>query len=208
MAGEKETLGFYLSGHPIGQYEKELTHIVTSRIGDVQQVNNKTMVIAGIVADIRTIQNHRGERIAFLTLDDGTGRIDVSLFSDVYDMYRALLIKDHLLIVEGEASLNEYSSRYRITTKKILTMSEARESYAKHVLLNVNEQQNVDEFVKKLMLTLKPHKGKCPVCISFHSKGAKALLPLDAEWRVRPTDELLKSLRELFPESNVEPIYA
>jgi len=207
LAGEKETLGFYLSGHPIGQYEKELVHIVTSKIVDVQQVNNKTMVIAGIVADIRTIQNRHGDRIAFLTLDDGTGRIDVCLFSDIYDTYRSLLNKDQLLIVEGEASLNEYSGRYRITTKKILTMSEARESYAKHLLLNVREQQNVDEFIQKLMQTLKPHKGKCPVCVSFQSKGAKALLPLDAKWRVQPTDDLLKSLREIFPESGVEPVY-
>jgi len=108
LEGEKETLGLYFSGHPIQRYEAELARRAT-RIVDLKPTADRTVVVAGLVVAMRTMNTRRGDRMAFVTLDDRTGRLELAVFSELYTRHRDLLGKDNLLVVEGHVSVDEYS---------------------------------------------------------------------------------------------------
>ncbi|MFQ5488983.1 MAG: DNA polymerase III subunit alpha, partial [Gammaproteobacteria bacterium] len=99
LSGEKETLGLYLTGHPIQRYEAELARFITARISELNPARDQNVVIAGLVVAIRTLNSRRGDRIAFVTLDDRSGRIDLAVFAEAYRRYRDLIGKDRLIVV-------------------------------------------------------------------------------------------------------------
>ena len=99
LIGEKETLGFYLKGHPINRYENEIKEIVSTRLSECRLGN---VFVAGYIMSIRTRTGSRGH-MAMIRLDDRTARILVNIYSDEYQKYRNLLIKDQLVFVKGKA---------------------------------------------------------------------------------------------------------
>jgi len=196
LLGEKETLGLYLTGHPIVRYEKELANFITSRIADLRP--NKTVSVAGLVTAINTRNDRRGEKIAFVTLDDRSGRVEVAAFSDAYSRYRDLLTKDRLVIVSGEVSESDFSGGFRMSAEAIYDIDQARARYACGLEIDVDEARAGNGFVTSLSEVLQPFReGKCPIWINYHRKDATARMSLGEAWRVRPTDELLQRLREV-----------
>lgn len=201
---EKDTLGFYFSGHPLTQYTQELKHIVTSEIIKLNPRNDSKVRVAGLVVALRLMNTKRGDRMAFISLSDQNARIEVAVFSDVYQKYRDLIVKDVLLVVEGEASVDEYSGGYKISANKVFTIDQARELHAKYLLIDfvsdaAHGNQDLSAEIKSLSNVLRPHRGgSCKVCIAYMKDNARALLPLDQNWQISPTDELLAKLRENF----------
>ncbi|TPW09231.1 MAG: DNA polymerase III subunit alpha, partial [Halothiobacillaceae bacterium] len=117
---EKETLGLYLTGHPIKRYEAELTQFTTSRIVDLKpEREQKAAIIAGLVVGVRTMNGRNGERMAFITLDDSSGRVELAVYPENYRRYSDRLVKDRLLVVEGSVRIDEYSGNVRISGDRI-----------------------------------------------------------------------------------------
>lgn len=206
LFGEKETLGLYLTGHPIHRYLKELNHFTTDRIGNLRPKQNHTSILAGIITQIRVIQTKRGDRMAVVTIDDATTPIDVLCFSENYHKYRELLNKDKLIIVEGEVSVDEFSGGFRVLCRDILSIDQARERYAKHVQIRLSPTQS-DEISKLSHVLEKYRGGRCRVAIDYARSDAMASLNLGDAWRVRPSDALLDHLRSVFADNNVEVVY-
>lgn len=207
LFGEKETLGLYLTGHPVQRYMKELKYFVPDRITDLRPQQNKTTTIAGIITAIRTIQTKRGDRMAVVTLDDASAQIDVLCFSDIYQKYRELLSKDNLIIIEGEVSLDEFSGGYRVISRDLFSIDQARERYAKYLQIRLASSQL--ENLSKLATILEKYRGgHCRIAIDYVRQDAKANLTLGDGWRVKPMDSLLHTLREIFSENNIEIIYS
>lgn len=208
LQNEKDVLGWYASGHPIRQYEKELAFITTSKIKDLQPKDNQVVVVAGFVLTLRAMMTKRGDRMAFITLDDGDGRIELAVFSDLYTDYRELLVKDKLIIVEGDVSVDEYSGGYRMSAKRVFDMEEAREIYAKGILLALHAKQLSSELISQLEQVLLPHcNGTCPITIEYLTDNNKAKLNMGKKWSVTPKDALINQLRLLFGESAVKVGY-
>ncbi len=207
LQGEKETLGVYFSGHPLEQYEDELSHIVTTKISHLKPKQGQSVIVAGLVVAVRMMMTKRGDKMAFVSLNDRSGRIEVAVFSDVYAEYRSLIQKDQLLVVEGEASVDNFSGGYKLSAKKLWDMEQARAVFAKHLLVTMNQQTNND-CVSQLMQVLQCYQGgTCPVCVVYRKDGAEAFLPLGQSWCVQPAEDLLMSLRDTFPDSRVELVY-
>lgn len=206
LAGEKETLGLYLSGHPIRRYLSELENFISDRLVELRPTGKQTAIIAGIVTQVRLIQTKKGDRMAVVSLDDASAQMDVLCFSDNFQKYRELLVKDKLIIVVGEISVDEYNGGYRCIAREVLTMDEARERHVKYLQVRVSQQEA--ENLNTLVSILTPHKGgKCPVTIEYLRDNAAAQLKLGEKWLVRPTENLLKHLRESFSETNVDVVY-
>ncbi|MGB6976809.1 MAG: DNA polymerase III subunit alpha [Gammaproteobacteria bacterium] len=204
LLGEKETLGLYLSGHPITRYENELKQFITARIVDLKPERNQTVIVAGFVVAIKTLNTRSGNRIAFLTLDDRTARIELAVFSEVYAQSRELLVKDQLLVVEGEVATDEFTGSYRLSGRRLLNWQQAREYFAKGLLLQLNAKHLITNFSAQLKQLLMPFRGgRCVVCIDYQRDNAKARLILPEEWYIRPDDNLLKTLAEQLGEDNV-----
>ena len=208
LACEKQTLGLYLTGHPIERYVDELTRFVSSRIVNLKPTYDQTVVVAGLIIAIRTMNTRRGDKMAFITIDDRSARIELAVFSDAYVRYQDVLTKDRIIIVEGEVSVDEYSGGYRMSARAIYDVEQAREHFAKRLQVSVEEQDASNGFVPALQHVLQPFReGVCPVVINYRRQDARAQIPLGQDWRVHPTDELLHRLRELAGEQDVEVIY-
>jgi DNA polymerase-3 subunit alpha len=208
LACEKQTLGLYLTGHPIERYADELTRFVSSRIVNLKPTHDQTVVVAGLIIAIRSMNTRRGDKMAFITIDDRSARIELAVFSDAYLRYQDVLTKDRIIVVEGEVSVDEYSGGYRMSARAIYDVEQAREHFAKRLQVSVQEQHASNGFVPALQHVLQPFReGVCPVVIDYRRQDARAQIPLGQDWRVHPTDELLHRLRELAGEQDVEVIY-
>ncbi len=139
LQAEKEVLGFYLSGHPLENYASELSHFITTSLSELTSKAGQSMTIAGWVLTIRSLWTKRGDRMAVINLEDASGRLEVTLFSDTYAKYREKLNKDKLLIIEGEIQRDEYTGNTRVLGKKILDITEARESHAKNLSIKLSK---------------------------------------------------------------------
>jgi DNA polymerase III subunit alpha len=212
LEAEKVTLGLFLTGHPIDQYEPELMYFTHGKIGSLQVSRGKMEArVAGMVIEIRTRQNKNGKTMGFATLDDKSGRLECAVFGDVYDQYRDIFTRDNLLIAEGGLAIDNFSGALRLTVEKLYTIDQARECFARglHINWNVtNSSEEPQRFIEKLSETLSPFKGgACPVNISYTSAQAKAKVQLGDAWRIQPTDELLAKLKWLFGAKAVNVRY-
>lgn len=206
LFGEKETLGLYLSGHPIHRYLKELDNFISTRVAEARPAQNKTVVIAGVITSIRVIMTKRGDRMAALSIDDASGVMDVLVFAENYQKYRELLTKDKLIIIEGEVGFDEFSGANRLLSREIFSIDQARERYAKHLQIRVAADK-ADEIPKLASILEKFRGGKCRVALDYMRHDAKANLQLSDAWKIRPTDALLQVLQETFATENVEFVY-
>lgn len=206
LQAEKEVLGFYLSGHPLENYTSELSNFITMSLNELTSRAGHHITIAGWVLNIRSLWTKRGDRMAVLNLEDASGRLEVTLFSDTYAEYRDKLNKDKLLIIEGEIQRDEFTGNVRVLGKKILDIAEARENHAKNLLIKLSspliKSSQLDD-LQKIMSTFCP--GHCPTSIEYYHPelSSQVLFCLGDSWRVKPSDDLLKELREHFGEESI-----
>jgi DNA polymerase-3 subunit alpha len=214
---EKETLGLYLTGHPIERYLHELKIFTTARISALNlegaQANTgrgqqKEVVVAGLVIEIRTRNTRRG-RMAFITLDDRSGRIELTLFGDDFERYANLLIKDRILVVAGSLGFDNFSGQYRLRANELYDMDQARARYARFLeVLLVHEETRRTFSKEKFSELLQPYRdGRCPVVIRYDNGNAEAEIKLGDEWSITPTDDCLKRLRKLVGNMQVNVRY-
>jgi DNA polymerase-3 subunit alpha len=215
LDGERDTLGLYLTGHPFEEFEHEVRPIVSGRIADITgerpppsnnegfQFRGKPATVAGMVFDL----GKRGGRVIF-TLDDRSGRLEASMFEDVWQQYRTLIAKSAILVVEGSLRFDEYIEGWRLTAKRVFDIEHAREQYARRLVLRWPE--NADRnFAKTLEQTLKPFRGgRCAVAVRYHSSAARAELVLSEEWSVKATRELTEKLAQLCGNDGWRLIYS
>ena len=146
--------------------------------------------------------------MAFVTLDDRTGRLELAVFSDTYQHYRDLIARDRLVVVEGEVSIDDYTGGVKMSAQKIYDIDHAREAFAKRLVLSVDEKKAGNGFIKELAEVLSPFReGHCPVLVDYHRPDATAQIQLGRDWRVRPTDELIRRLDELAGREHVRVEY-
>jgi DNA polymerase-3 subunit alpha len=206
LFGEKETLGLYFTGHPIHRYLDELRHFTTNRIVELRPSQNKSTTAAGIVASVRVIQTKRGDRMAVASVEDGSGQIDILCFSETYHLYRELLVKDQLIIIEGEVSIDEFSGGYRMLCREIFSIDQARARHAKYLRIGM-PQYKVEEIEKLAAVLEKYRGGHCHVMIDYSRQDAAASLKLGDLWRIHPSDHLIETLRDMFIDNTVEVVY-
>ncbi|WP_256383705.1 DNA polymerase III subunit alpha [Photobacterium toruni] len=206
LEGERETLGLYLTGHPINAYIPELKHYTTWRLKDAQQTGrDKVASVAGLVIAARVMTTKRGSRIGLMTLDDRSGRMEVMLFTDALDRYIDLLEKDKIVVVSGQVSFDDFNGGLRMSAREVLDISEAREKHLRGVAISVTEEQIDEQFFSRFSQVLEPHRaGTVPVHMYYQRSNARAKFTLGTEWRVTPADKLLSDLKMLLGDKQVE----
>ena len=208
LAGEKETLGLYLTGHPFDRYRDELAHIARTRIADLRPQRDQAITIAGLVVALRTMNTRSGDKMAIVTLDDRSGRIEVTLFADLYAASREQLAIDRVVVVEGEVSHDDYSGGNRLRARQVCDIATARARHARGLVLTVQPHHAGNGLVRELEQALLPFRdGGCRVWIDYSAPGAAARLTLGEGWRVQPSDELLHRLAELIGPEGVRMEY-
>jgi DNA polymerase-3 subunit alpha len=203
LTGEKETLGFYLEGHPISRYEAELAGIISVKLQNLRPGN---VTIAGYVDRIRTRSGMRG-RMAEVRLEDRTARAHVTLYSEVYERCRQQLVKDQLLIVKGEAVDDEYlESGISVIARELFTLDQLRRQARLRLRVASPAMQN--GAIGELGRILSGHRsGTCSVSIEYNNDRASCSLQCGDTWKIALSDSLIEELRAALGEENVSVVY-
>ncbi|MCG9639014.1 DNA polymerase III subunit alpha [Vibrio sp. Isolate34] len=206
LEGERETLGLYLTGHPVNAYIKELAKYTSCRLKDATPTRrDQSLTIAGLVIAARVMTTKRGTRIGLMTLDDRSGRMEVMLFSDALDRYAELLEKDKIVVVSGQVSFDDFNGGLKMSAREVMDLGSAREKYARGVSISIDESQINGQFFERFSQILEPYRaGTVPVNVYYQRADARARLTLGTEWRVTPSDTLLDELKQLLGNSQVE----
>ena len=206
LDGEKETLGLYLTGHPINRYLKEIKKYASGRLVSMQPTGkDRTATAVGLVIGVRVLTNKRGRRWALVTLDDKSARMDVRLFPDDYDRFAEQLVADAILVCSGQVSFDDYSGGNTMTARDIMSIEEARENYVSSLNVTVDKNHISETFVEDFSQILSEYKdGTCPVHVFYQRDEAKGMLELGVQWRVTPADNLLNQLKLMLGEEKVE----
>ena len=219
LAAEKATLGLYLTGHPINQYAKEICFFTQGRLSSLkldsgQSVSKANIRVAGLVVEMRTRQTKTRKNMAFLTLDDQSGRIEVAVFTEVYEKYRQLLSKDNLLVAEGTLAVDDFSGNLRLTAERLFSIDQARGHFARRLVIQwshntaSNDGKSARSTIQDLQNLMAPFQGgNCPVSIHYVAKSARSHIQLGNAWSVNPSDELLHRLEKFLGPNQVKVDY-
>ncbi|MCY9844480.1 DNA polymerase III subunit alpha [Vibrio caribbeanicus] len=206
LEGERDTLGLYLTGHPINAYLRELTKYTSCRLKDATPTRrDQSVTVSGLVIAARVMTTKRGSRIGIMTLDDRSGRMEVMLFSDALDRYAEMLEKDKILVVSGQVSFDDFNGGLKMSAREVMDLGSAREKYARGLSISIDESQIDQAFFERFSKILEPYRaGSVPVRVYYQRSDARACLTLGTEWRVTPSDALLDELRKLLGNDQVE----
>ena len=211
LSGEKESLGLFLTGHLIDEYRGELKFFVDSRINDLRP-GLEDHTVGGLVVAMRTMKSRRGETIAFITLDDKSGRVEVSVFGELFDQVREKLQKDQILFVKGSTAEDDFTGGIRMRATEVSLIEEIRVRRSANLKVELNTSRLCDDFTEELAGILKPFRqgstAGCPVAIKVVSGQSQGDVILGDEWRVVPHDDLLQNLKEHFGAEKVHLHYA
>ncbi|WP_263141437.1 DNA polymerase III subunit alpha [Pseudomonas sp. RIT-PI-AD] len=202
LKGEKDTLGLYLTGHPIDEYEGEVRRFARQRIVELKPARD-TQTVAGLIVNLRVMKNKKGDKMGFVTLDDRSGRIEASLFSEAFHAAQALLQTDTLVVVEGEVSLDDFSGGLRLRAKRVMSLEEARTGLADSLRMKLDNRALQGDRLRWMGELLSRHRGACPITLEYRGSDASALLQFGEQWRVEPADSLIQALRDQFGRDNV-----
>lgn len=198
LNGEKETLGLYLTGHPIDRFLPELARFTSCRLAELSADRPRAVTVAGLVVALRTRPTKRGDRMGFVTLDDRSGRLEVTLFGDSYARFQHLISQDKVIVVQGEVRHDDYSGGLVLRAEEVFDLELARNHYAKRLVVSVDADKAGNGFTDALERVLGPYcEGRCPVQLDYANGRARARMTLGEQWRVRPSEELLHRLQQL-----------
>jgi DNA polymerase-3 subunit alpha len=206
LAGERETLGLFLSGHPITPYEPDLKFLVSARLADVggpkpvaaeggerSWSKGKTATVAGLVLEIR----RRPNRVT-LILDDRSARLEVSLYEETYQQHRDIIVKDAILIVEGTLRFDDFIEAWRLQAKTLMDIDRARERYARRLWFRWPAEFDDPSGFTRFEQLLKPYlRGPCGISVVLKRGEYSGNMHLADAWSIRPTRELLTRLSAL-----------
>jgi DNA polymerase-3 subunit alpha len=204
LGGERDTLGLYVTGHPIDEYEKEVRKFAPVRIADLRADKQGSQVLAGLIVATRTMKTKRGDTMAILQLDDRSARIEVTVYADTYNEHRDLLGKDQIVIVEGSVAHDDYSGGLAVRAKGVRSLLQARQNYASELTIEVSSELLDDKLADLLARTLAgAGGGSCPVSLIYKQPRNRARVKLGESWQVVPSDELLQELRDCLGNEQV-----
>ena len=207
VSAEWNALGYYLDSHPLENKKREVRNMCGFFISELQSETH-TQRIAGCLMQFNVRQGKRG-RFAFATLDDGSGKIEVSIWADVFEKYRNLLKKGQVLIVEGIIEKDDYSDsmRHKMIAEKILTFDQARYEYIKNIKIDIEDDiEQTNKIVRSLKEIATSNEGNT-VLISYKGNSAKADIILPDNFSVKLDDAVIKTLDKRFGAENVEFVY-
>jgi len=218
LANEKEALGLYLTGHPFDAVQQDAMFLVDGKLAEISSEpppqkssgernyaqQQREVTVAGLIMDVRK----RGNRVT-VVLDDNSGRLDVSLFSEAFQEFRHLLIKDEIVVVSGTLRYDDFAGGWQVNAKNVVHIDRVIEMSASSMILSFTPNGQGQSLLNRLHDVLLPYReGNCDVAVQYVGSEAKARLSLGPEWAVRPSRELRDKLTELLGQNSVRLLYA
>ena len=196
---EKEVLGFYFSEHPLTPLRDQLEKLATHRVADALQLEDGAEArLAGLVSEVKPLSTRAGRRMAVLTLEDLSGRIECTLFPDVYDVARPLLAPERLVSVSGRIEVRE-DRGIKLLAAQVLPLEDALRQFRSSLHVEVRSEDLSLQWLEEVDTVLSSHPGEAEVYLHIvmpdHSRKASR----SRRYRVTEDGAVARVLREKFP---------
>ncbi|MBW1678727.1 MAG: DNA polymerase III subunit alpha [Deltaproteobacteria bacterium] len=200
LAYEKETLGFFISSHPLVSYEKDLKKLSTIDTSKIQNMHDGADVkIGGVPVAINEITTRRGKRMAFVTLEDLKGSIEIIVFAELYKEVASILKNEQPIMVKGKVSMDASNQTAKVKTEKIIPLSEAAKILPSIVHFNLDISIISKAQLEKFRNILKNHPGNCAAFLHLLLPGrSETIISLPDEFRLNPSEGLFQEMEYLF----------
>ena len=205
LKGEKETLGFYISGHPLMRYEAALADFTNADVDRLANFHHGAQVtIGGIVMELNLKMTKKGDRFALFQLEDQFGSVKVVAWPEPYGKASGVLAGDAAVMVKGRLEIDDGGSM-TIIAEEIQSLENIRERSARTVVLRFSVEAISGDRVEQLHALLDSHRGDCNVVFEVRlNDGQIARIQPNQFVRVKVTPELTNSIKEVMPDCNVK----
>jgi DNA polymerase-3 subunit alpha len=198
LAFEKESIGFYLSGHPLAAFQADIARYATATTETLENVQDgKEVTICGIIADMKLkITKKSQEKMAILNLEDLSGTVEVVVFPDLYKTAQHMLLTDTPIIVAGQLDKSEQGNKIKAIRVHLFT--DVKRKGATRVDIRLNATGLTQEDLLKVKDILLRHQGTIPVYFRLQNPGRKdSLISLGREIRITPDDGLISEIESV-----------
>ncbi len=204
LAREKEVLGFYVSGHPLREYQDEITAFTNAQAATLASAKGQDEVaIAGIVIGSRRILDKKGGMMAFVTLEDFSGTTEVLFFSRTFEQTKEYLGPEMALFVRGKLSARDDEAP-KLVANDAFPLAEARSRLARGLRVDLEPAEaECDDVLAKIDAALAEYPGQCPVLVRVGTPAAGEVVEMRVRRTVAPERALVANLREIVGEGRV-----
>ncbi|MCI0566617.1 MAG: OB-fold nucleic acid binding domain-containing protein, partial [Acidobacteria bacterium] len=203
LAFEKETLGFYISGHPLSEHQQTLAALQGPTTRSLTpEMSGRTQSLGGLVTALKKRKTRRGDWMATFTLEDLEGGVEVMVFPELYKVSQARLVDESAVVVRGKAELED--GRFRLVAEEISPLAGAAERHASRLILEVSADGFGEERAREVHRLLMDNPGDCMVLIRVVQPGGYRLtvrpqIPL----RIGPNPGLTQALERVLGKGSV-----
>jgi DNA polymerase-3 subunit alpha len=204
LSREKSVLGFYVSGHPLSKFEYEINEFANVHFGDLSGFKNSSTVKAcGIVTSVKKKVDKRNRMMAFVGLEDFSGKAECIVFSDPYAKFQHYLQLDAMVMVEGKGELN--GDQLKILVNVVHPMERVREMFTKSVILSINVNDIRENTIVQLRELLERNKGSCPCFLSVTNASSTQMFQTK-KFAVEPTRQFVEDVRRVLGPQSVRSV--
>ena len=220
LSHEAELLGIYVSGHPLFRFKDIMTKLTSMNLADIQDLptvakpegfnpkmrdehdpSKRSMVIAGMVAESKVILTKKGDKMAFVTFEDLSGKIECLFFPKVFAEYQQFLTGDEPLLINGYVSLSEDPKKFFPT--KVALLKDESDDRVTSVRVSVPLSQLNAYSLTQMKQILLSYRGSVPIHFIFETEEGRARMPLDETYLVNPSPQMAAKLNELLNSNSV-----
>ncbi len=200
LQAEKDSLGLYLTGHPVKEHFKDIKNFTSCELGNVHKLVPKdsknrrgiSMTLAALV----TTLSRRTPRGHYIAVEDHSGRVDAFLSNEAFATYADLMVKDNIIVIEGNVVADDFTGSYRISANHIMSLADAKTRFARGINIAVTGPD--DELCTMLAATFSPYQGgSSPVYLHYRNQRARVSFELGNDWTIKPCEALVAALNEL-----------
>jgi DNA polymerase-3 subunit alpha len=197
LALEKESLGFYVTGHPLGRYEDLLDKFTNTNSATIKERNDgEAVTIGGMIRNVKTIKTKKGDLMAFVTLEDLQGTVEITVFSSLYANVYDLLTDDNTILVRGFLQKDENS--VKLLADSIIDIDKAEETWTTSIHFNLDVTRTERAMLESLNAVLKRHPGPCPAFIHLRNpEKTETIIALPDSIKIKAGASLIQEVDRL-----------
>lgn len=204
LKNEKDMIGFYVTGHPLDRYQKELKSYSSVNTQTLPlRSQGEEVVIGGLITKLKiTTTKKTMEKMAILTLEDLLGSVDVLVFPKTYKEAATAVAEDNIVFIRGVVDTKEQTPK--LLANEITPLPQVHKKFTRAIFVRLAAQETPEERLKGLQQVLSRHPGDTPVYLEF-TEGAEVRSQMLVERRlfVKPSETLVAALQELVGEEAV-----
>jgi DNA polymerase-3 subunit alpha len=203
-AREKEVLGFYFSEHPLEHMRNDLQKVASQSIAEALALEDTAEVrVAGLVGEVKPITTRAGKRMAVVTLEDLSARVECTVFPDAYEASRATLVPEQLVVVSGRVEIQEERG-VRLLVSDVWPWEEGRKLFGPTLHIEVPAEELTEPWLEAIDEVLSRHPGECDVYLYITRPNQFRTTPMRSRrYRVAPDRAVSEALSSRFPSLKV-----